>query len=249
MTLNRIQPLLTSLALVLGASRGHCQGTFRNLDFEGATPPFVPSLNGVYSSNAIPGWTPYFGDAPADEVIYNDIGLGGATVSLHSLRSPFFHPLQGIYNVLLQGASAGPQPRDSAAIGQTGVIPQDAQSLLFFFSPGSAVQVTFGGQPVSTVLVGSRSDCLILGAKISAFAGQSGELRFTVPPGNGALIDNIQFSTLPIPEPSIFVLSALGAAALAFRTCRERLRKPAPSTEPGFGSPRAAGQCPSGEQE
>jgi hypothetical protein len=195
------------------------QGTFRNLDFEGATPPFVHSLNGVYSSNAIPGWTPYFGDEPADEVIYNDVTLGGSGVELHDLKSTYSPPLQGTYTLWLQGSY---HLTWGAAIGQTGRIPQDAQSLVFYSTLDSDLQVTFGGEPLSKKQVGSSPGCMILAADVSAFSGQLGELRFTAPHDTLALIDNIQFSTVAVPEPSVFGLTAMGGVFAGWWFLRRR---------------------------
>ena len=47
--------------------------------------------------------------------------------------------------------------------------------------------------------------------EISPYAGQTAELRFTVPTAGGSL-DYIQFSTTPVPEPSTWALLGLGGA-------------------------------------
>jgi hypothetical protein len=64
------------------------------------------------------------------------------------------------------------------------------------------------------------------GADISAFAGLTGELRFTEQPitRNDATVtlDQITFSNLPVPEPSVFGLSALGALLLNWRVLRRQ---------------------------
>jgi len=66
----------------------------------------------------------------------------------------------------------------------------------------------------------------VFGADISAYAGQTGELLFTAPwqgePGQSGfeedgMVDNIQFSSSPIPEPNEFSLVGLGALLLRFR--------------------------------
>jgi hypothetical protein len=221
MKLNRLLWVILGVQLLAGVHEVRCQGTFRNLDFESATPPFVPILAGVYSSNAIPGWTPYFGEETPPFVYYNSVSLGGAAVSLHGPGSTI-RPPQGLYAVLLQGSTVF---QSSAAIAQVGVVPQDAQSLSFFLSHNWGLDLTFGSQPIPIVQIASRSNYVIVGADISAFAGQAGELRFTVPPNNGNLIDNIQFSTEPlVPEPSVFGLTALGCVFAAWRLLRRRRR-------------------------
>jgi hypothetical protein len=53
---------------------------------------------------------------------------------------------------------------------------------------------------------------------ISAYAGQTGQLLFSVPPqSSGGILDNIQFSSTPVPEPGTFGLFAMGGALLAWR--------------------------------
>jgi hypothetical protein len=47
-------------------------------------------------------------------------------------------------------------------------------------------------------------------ADISAYAGQTGELLFTCADYNAGMLDNIQFSTSSVPEPSICGLFGLG---------------------------------------
>jgi hypothetical protein len=58
----------------------------------------------------------------------------------------------------------------------------------------------------------------IYGGDISAYANQVGELLFQ----EGGLLDAVQFSSLPIPEPSTFGLSALGALLLGWRVLGRR---------------------------
>src|SRR5262249_59639348 len=50
---------------------------------------------------------------------------------------------------------------------------------------------------------------------ISPYAGQTGELRFTVPWLGDSVLDGIQFSSTPIPEPSALPLGILGLICLA----------------------------------
>ncbi len=107
----------------------------------------------------------------------------------------------------------------SAAIGQTGQIPISAQSLIFL-SGSESMQATFSGQPIPLSELGRTSSYLILGGDISFFAGQTGELRFTMPSVqfsfNIPYLDDIQFATQPIPEPGVFGLFAFGALLLGW---------------------------------
>jgi len=49
---------------------------------------------------------------------------------------------------------------------------------------------------------------------VSAYAGQSGELRFTSPWLASGLLDDVRFSSVAIPEPSALALCSLGVLIL-----------------------------------
>jgi len=215
----KTQSLVAAFSLTaFGSTFG--QGTFQNLDFEAAqiVVPFT-------FANALPGWTGYIGTNPTVTLYYNGITLGDPAISLHDSASSL-KPIQGSYSVILQGKfnPLNVPGLPGAAIAQTGQIPLTAKSL-FYFSGSESMQVTFGGQPIPWVAVGIQPNganrYLILGADISSFAGQTGELRFTMPSVafsfNNPYLDNIQFSDQPIPEPSVFGLFALGALLLGWR--------------------------------
>ena len=104
-------------------------------------------------------------------------------------------------------------PTDRAAIGQTGQIPNDASSLLFLRSANSGFQVSFGGNNIPMVQLGTSGNNIIMAGNISRFAGQTGQLLFA----GGGLFDNIQFSYQAIPEPSVLGLSVIGGLLLAWR--------------------------------
>jgi len=196
------------------------QEAFQNLNFEMANPiplvdsPYYP--HAVASSNGIPNWTVYLGASTTDWLFLNTVSLGAAAISLQSSTSDF-PPIAGNYSVGIQ-SSVGVEPT-SAAVGQIGQIPATAKSLRFYGS--TAMQVTFGGQLLSLVELGTGPRYQVVGADISAFAGQTGELKFLMAwpgtPGsrNGSFLDNIEFST--IPEPCALAVAGLGAALLALR--------------------------------
>jgi hypothetical protein len=73
--------------------------------------------------------------------------------------------------------------------------------------------VTFAGHPIALATLGSTATYMIFAGDISAFAGQTGELRFL----GGGELDNIVFSNLPVPEPGVFGLSALGSLLIGWR--------------------------------
>jgi hypothetical protein len=207
--------LLTSFVVLLGQN-GAAQG-FVNLDFEDANVSAygagsIPAINGI------PGWSAYVNGSRVSQILYNTINLDEPAVTIQGTNSSSLTPIQGNFSVLLQGGSVY-ATGSSSAIGQTGQIPITAQSLTFW---GGDNFVSFNGQPLSIVLlgIGSNPNYNIYGADISAFAGQTGQLLFTAPKLTGAIIDNIQFSSSAVPEPSEFALAALGALLLGFRRWR-----------------------------
>jgi hypothetical protein len=197
------------LALFLMGKIGFSQG-FVDLNFESAT------------NNTIPGWTAYLGSVAQTVVPYNGLSLGGANVSIiDTNNSGGLLPLRGKYSVLLQGSSFGAPT--AASVGQTGQIPINTLSLLFYQSLTIyGLQVTFNGQAIPLFQTGATTNYAIMGGDISAFAGQTGQLLFSALPNLGnALLDNIQFSSSPIPEPSSLALTALGCGLLGFRHWRK----------------------------
>ena len=214
--------ILILLILIQG---GRAQ-SFVNLDFESATvtPAYPPSTAIIYANSAIPGWTAYNSGSAQTVIAFDTFSLGGSAVVLEDSNAPSGNgpggfgllPIQGNYSVLLQG----PQPgiETSAAIGQTGTIPITAQSLTFWGNQNNGnLQVSFNGQNISYGAIGNGVNYIIYGANIASFAGQTGQLLFTTPVQTGALLDNIQFSNSPIPEPSATALGALGAFLIGFR--------------------------------
>lgn len=76
--------------------------------------------------------------------------------------------------------------------------------------------VTLGGQTVNMVPLETFPSYTLYGGDVSSFAGQVETLRFTEPPSgvippSSVLLDDIVFSPQVVPEPTVFVLSALGA--------------------------------------
>src|SRR5262249_1384042 len=133
----------------------------------------------VATTNALPGWTAYQGGAQVDSIVYNDLSLGAAWVSIQDTNSPFGGffggVIQGTYTVLLQPEFPGPT-NATAAISQAGQIPATARSLRFYAN--GPLSVSFAGQGVPLFVLGTGTNYTIYGGDVTAFAGLTGDLRF-----------------------------------------------------------------------
>jgi hypothetical protein len=210
--------VLTACVLASAAA----QGTFQNLDFENGT--FIPipgdPFGRVEFSSAMPGWTGYVGTNQVNWILYNNLFLSTAGIAIWGPDQPQPGLFHGQYYVVLQGGNdpSGGPGRVGAAIAQTGTIPETAQSIRFYLAAGG-LSVLFAGQPIPLSVIGSSpTGYNIYAGDISAFAGQTGELRFQ----GGGYLDFIQFSDLPIPEPSALSLLGLGALLYGWRFQRKQ---------------------------
>jgi|ERR1051326_5108 hypothetical protein len=221
----KIKPVLRLMVLlnVFGGAQAYAQGTFANLDFESPILPLNPDpFFMVPTSSAVPHWTVYIGNNPVSTMVYNTVNLGAAGVSLQS-SSSIFPPIQGNYSVILQPSSGGIPT--TAAIAQTGEIPSWAKSLIFYGAPD--LQASFQGASLGLTELDSRPAYDVFAADISAFAGQTGEMRFTMPNlpfPSMSYLDNIQFSSQPVPEPGTLALGMVCAALFAWNFFRTRKR-------------------------
>lgn len=214
--------ILLAVALALG-QRCHSQG-FLNLDFETADITVAPPGTGP-STATLSGWTAYVSPSisnPTYEtstIFYDTLAVDLGGIFLEDQNAPSsLRPIQGIYSIFLQGASLI-EAGTVASIGQTATIPNTAESLTYW-SGGGPLQVTFNGLPIDFLVTGTTANYNIYSADISAYAGETGQLLFTAPFQTSALLDNIQFSNSPVPEPSAFALTALGTLLLGFRRLR-----------------------------
>jgi hypothetical protein len=200
--------------LVLIVRIGNSQG-FVNFDFESANLTGYSPGNIVPASNAFPGWT-----VNAAYIPYDDISLSGESISIIDTNSPnFTTSIQGKYYALFEAGNS-PSSSETISLGQSGTIPDGTESMTFWGNIGG-LQITFAGQSVAFSEIGSTANYNIYGANISQFAGDSGQLLFSLPAYDGsAALDNIQFSTSPIPEPSTLALFALGGVFLVWRNRR-----------------------------
>jgi len=91
--------------------------------------------------------------------------------------------------------------------------------------------VLLNGTPISLLRVSESGGVITMAGDISTFAAATTMLTFlcSATPGapfpadeNTFYLDDIQFSPLPVPEPSAFPL--LGLGAVVFGLCRKRKR-------------------------
>jgi hypothetical protein len=213
-TLKRITMTLAVAAIFIISTRG--QG-FQNLDFESAQNlPGNPG-NGVLvpATNALPGWTAYggpiHGGLALSSIYYvsNSLGNNSSAVELEGGSLA----LSGNFSAALY---------DGGSISQTGLVPSNAESLQFEASSLYVVlQVTLGGQSLSFSTLSEGPDYVVFGANIPAgMDGQTEALTFSAPSAVGALIDNIEFSPMSVPEPSACALIGVGAILLGQRYFR-----------------------------
>ena len=160
---------------------------------------------------AIPGWSAYV--SGGGFVGFNTVSLGGAVLILHDLNSPVHPAIVGNYSIWVADGLNG----TTAAIGQSGIIPVDSQSLRFVATSLAPV-VTFADTPIGLTIVNSTATYNVFAGDITALAGQTGELRFS----QTGLFDQVTFSTLPVPEPGVIGLLLVGVTFLGIRIRRRR---------------------------
>ena len=193
-------------------AQGFLNFGFENANVSGNSP------GSVAAANAIPDWTAYLGGTAQANINY-DVSLvsGGFQVDLLDANSGQ-SIIQGNYEIALEGSAS-----ESASIGQTGTIPVTAQSLIW--SGSGPDSLSFNSQELPISILGYSGNYTIYGANISALAGETGQLLFTsssFPAAPVNIIDNIQFSSSPVPEPNILSLSALGGLFLVLRKRKVR---------------------------
>ena len=180
----------------------------------------------------------------------NGTVLGGGNLAILASNSLVGDPppIPGYnYTVVLEPGPdriTSPPAQVSASIAQTGLIPANAQSILFTAQDFAVLQVTIAGQVIPIVEIGTIDGgyprC---GGNISAFAGQVAELEFTDVSGGtvqteaDAELAGISFSSSPIPEPSEWSLCGICAFM-----CFWLMKRPVTSQWPNqFLEPSAGG--------
>jgi len=163
--------------------------------------------------------------------LQNVYSLGQASVDIFGPNYPSAGPSPGIdpgiidgnYSVFIQ---AGSDPQNStvlvsASIEQTGLVPVGSESLEFkaWQNTFTEFSVSFDGNNLSPVMLGTGANYTLYGVDIAPFAGQTGPLEFTatVPQTGLSLfgLDDITF--VLTPEPSIVALAAIGGLLFGAR--------------------------------
>jgi hypothetical protein len=190
---------------------------FVNLNFENANLAGYSPGGLVPATNAFPGWV-----VTAAYIPYDDVSLSGEAISIMDTNSPYFTTsIQGKYYALFEPGNS-PGSTQTISLGQSGTIPSGTESMTFLGDIGG-LQITFAGQSIAFSEIGSTANYNIYGANVSQFAGDTGQLLFSLAAyASDARLDNIQFSTSPIPEPSALASFALGGLFLVWW----RRRKP-----------------------
>ena len=210
----------------------YAQGEFQNLNFEAATISQNQAPGPVNATDALPGWNVYFNYGPIGEVqfeqtqiAYSSLDPGYPQVTLFGTNGVDGTAIEGGFSVLLQAMNLPGLQLDNIAISQIGLVPTSAQCVFFKAQPGTeSFRMLLGGQNIPFTAVTTLPNYTLYRGDISAFAGQSLELKFTasvpIPSSLGWNLDSIEFSSQPIPEPSAMVLLTSAGALLLIRQRR-----------------------------
>jgi len=198
--------------------------SFKNLNFESAVGPNgnQPGLFPV--ATALPGWSLFYGTNQQSQIFFNSESAGATQVTLVGSNDTFGpNCIEGNYGVFFQGGESA----TDASIRQTGLIPMGTLSIEFkadgqiAFGP---ILVSFGGQNIPVYALATGANYTLYGGDVSALAGTTGQLEFSVPGSlsgytfNAWNLDSIVFSTSPVPEPATSALILAGIAFLASKS-------------------------------
>lgn len=222
MRFRRISELFIALSIMAGQAL-FAQATFQNLGFEDVQniPVFDPRGHPwlMPASDALPGWTCYVGTNPVSQASYNDVALDSAWVGVLSNTSSFA-PLGlvvGQYCASLQYGVTESFPSftyGTASIAQLGQVPSGDHSILFRGTVPFVV--TFDDAVIPLSVLSNEGDFYVYGGDVSQYAGKTGELKITTY-SHFSYIDDIQFSSQPVPEPAVGGLIVLSLGLCGIR--------------------------------
>jgi uncharacterized repeat protein (TIGR03803 family) len=220
--LERLAKATLGILLLAPVTVGQCQAAaFQDLGFE--SPVFVPVSSqfqgSVDPASALPGWTVFWGTNTATFVVYDNEALDSASISILDTNRPYgfqalTQTIQGRYTLLLQGGfSLTSYPaRQSVSIAQTATIDPSAKTMLFSMN-GNNFAVSVAGQTITPFWIASFTNYTRYAVDVSAFSGQTVEIRFTAfplpPPGlaiNNVYLDAISFSSSALSAPPSIVV-------------------------------------------
>ena len=207
------------------------QGVFKNLDFESVRLPLNSKPGSDLSiTDAFPGWSGFVGTNQEKWVYYDAVPGFLSGISLLDSHGLPPAPTQGAYYVsLFAGASLSESGYYAAdvSISQSGVVPSWAKAVLFNARTGDPGRfaISLNGQAIPHVVLSSSTfeENSLFGADVSAFAGQTVELRLTAFSGYDSeqfttlLLDDIRFAEQAVPELSSWAILLLGLVVLWWR--------------------------------
>ena len=211
--------------------------TFQNLDFDSATTNITLSLppdQGVGygpASDLLPGWQLFQGTDPVSPLVgynLNPISLGVASI-YDSNSQGFPAPVSGRYSLGLYPGYPLSEYQPFSLV-QTGDIGANVQSIRFI-NYGGPFELRVNGTliPLSYEyqLAGTNLDTRLANVTgdVSAFAGQTVQLKFTTVDVAGSVVnglDDIGLSTQAAPEPGETALFLLGLCLMGYEFGRRR---------------------------
>ena len=214
--MKRILMTVLMSACVIASARG--QG-FLNLDFSLAhNLPSSPGIDGLSVSvtNALPDWNAYEGEKVLSSIYYVSNNFSSA-YTLVELEGGTLALGGNNFGVGLFGGS----------ISQTAQVPNNAESLEFETSFAQNFELYLGGQRIYYTEISAGNGYDTYGANLPAgTAGQVETLTF-YENGSQTVLDDIVFSSSPIPEPGEGALLGLGALVwgVYWRRSRTERRK------------------------
>ncbi len=210
---------------------------FKNLDFDSGYVPPDPAKNQWIPLSGLSGWRPQIGGKDVDHIGWNNVvPLGRANISIVSGSD--YRPFQeGVGALFLQG---GPLdgftlPKLSASVEQTGIVPSNANSLLFrgALGLGSEIQINGITQPIyyiGSVQYSLGRSVAIYGVDVSEYAGREMDLRLMATAVRGEtvdsmFVDSMRFSAQSVPESGAGILLGIGVLLVACAKTASRTKR------------------------